>query len=136
MLNITKEKQLEKWFPYGDDEEYLVRFNPSLDGIKFPLDWAEAIFLSWKGVTGADDLPLPCNRATLNEFMRTQAGVERFEHFKDIAHNWMKFTGLDDSIKNSIAPSSGDSTGQAVPPNGARSASESASQQSLAITAH
>ena len=126
MLNIETAEKPTKWVKYPlppplvCDEEYLIQWTPQalLEG-KNDIDALLEILRDWKGVVGINDVPLPCARETMVEFLRSRAGAERFIYLLVQATNIHNFLKMEDVLKNLRAPSAGSSTSPRVPPNGA-----------------
>lgn len=119
MINIETAEKPTKWVKY-EDEEYLVQWTPQalLEG-KNDIDALLEILRDWKGVVGINDVPLPCSRDTMVEFLRSRAGAERFVFLLVQATNIHNFLKMEDVLKNLKAPSSGASTSRRPPGNGA-----------------
>lgn len=136
MLNITKATRSQRWVEYGD-ERYLIRFTPTFSGLIDNLQLAQEIIVDWENaVVGADGSSLPCTKDVLTEFVKTDEGMERLLFLMREAASQKGFTNIEALLKNLTAPSSGASTGQALPPNGAKNASENVNLQSNVKTVH
>lgn len=125
MINISSNNRApEKWFtfPASPDESYLLRYIPSnsippADALEFNMAVLQRGLVDWKGVLGEDGQPITCTEQTREAFLREPSGAteDRLKWIFETVFVREKFSDADGILKNSPAPSRGDSASPRQP---------------------